>query len=121
MTYHLKLSQLLLIDKEQSEAKQSKSSHSEQSEQFILQIFSFPVFVAETFFLEIIERQNSRGFGGGNIRALAQSIILMNYLTSLREKWESGKMKSPESSHWNSGEKSPNKQHSADNLCEATA
>ena len=89
----------ILIDKEQSEAQPNKTSHSEQSEQFILQIFSFPVFLAETFFLEIIERQNSRGFGGGNIRALAQSIILMNDLASLREMLESGKMKSPEKSH----------------------
>ena len=39
------------------------------------QIFSFPLFGVDTFFLEIIQRQNSRGFGGGNIRALAQSII----------------------------------------------
>ena len=86
----------ILIDKEQSEANQSKTADSEQSDQFILQIFSSPVFGAETFFLEIIERRNSRGFGGGNIRALAQSIILMNDMTSLREKLESGKMWSKE-------------------------
>ena len=47
----------------------------EEDEVFLLQIFSFPLFEVDTFFLEIIQRQNSRGFGGGNIRALAQSII----------------------------------------------
>ena len=83
----------ILIDKEQSETRPANTFDSEEIEQFILQIFSFPLFGAETFFLEIIERKNSRGFGGGNIRALAQSIILMNELTGLREKFESGKMK----------------------------
>ena len=43
---------------------------------FILQLFSFPLFgPTDTFFLEIIQRHNSRGFGGGNIRALAESIV----------------------------------------------
>ena len=42
---------------------------------YLLQIFSFPIFDTNTFFLEIIQRQGSRGFGGGNIRALAASII----------------------------------------------
>ena len=43
----------------------------------MLQIFSFPLFQRDTFFLEIIQRHNSSGFGSGNIRALAQSIIEM--------------------------------------------
>merc|ERR1719192_2869690 len=60
----------ILIDKEQTDGEE------EESQQFILQIFSFPVFDADTFFLEIIQRQNSRGFGGGNIRALAESLIV---------------------------------------------
>ena len=42
---------------------------------YLLQIFSFPIFGANTFFLEIIQRQGSKGFGGGNIRALAMSIV----------------------------------------------
>ena len=89
----------ILIDKEQSEAKPSNTFDSEEFEQFILQIFSFPLFGAETFFLEIIERRNSRGFGGGNIRALAQSIILMNDLATLRENLESGNVKIQERPH----------------------
>ena len=48
----------------------------DQESVFILQLFSFPLFgPTDTFFLEIIQRHNSRGFGGGNIRALAESII----------------------------------------------
>ena len=42
---------------------------------FLLQIFSFPVFDANTFFMEVIQRRGSTGFGGGNIRALAMSIV----------------------------------------------
>ena len=73
----------ILIDKEQTDGEE------EESQQFILQIFSFPVFDADTFFLEIIQRQNSRGFGGGNIRALAHSIIEFK---RQREKFLSAKM-----------------------------
>ena len=70
----------ILIDKEETEVRQEKptkmfSISDEEEEVFLLQIFSFPLFEVDTFFLEIIQRQNSRGFGGGNIRALAQSII----------------------------------------------
>ena len=39
------------------------------------QIFSHPLFAEDTFFLELIQRRGSRGFGGGNILALAQSIL----------------------------------------------
>lgn len=46
-------------------------------ENYLLQLFSFPLFGKNTFFLEIIQRQGSRGFGGGNIRALSQSIVLL--------------------------------------------
>jgi 4-hydroxyphenylpyruvate dioxygenase len=42
---------------------------------YILQIFVRPLFHADTFFMELIQREGSRGFGAGNIRALAQSII----------------------------------------------
>ena len=48
-----------------------------ESDNYLLQIFSFPLFQTNTFFLEIIQRHNSSGFGSGNIRALAQSIIEM--------------------------------------------
>jgi 4-hydroxyphenylpyruvate dioxygenase len=42
---------------------------------YILQIFVRPLFHADTFFMELIQREGSRGFGAGNIRALAHSII----------------------------------------------
>ena len=39
---------------------------------YILQIFSYPLFRSETFFLECIQREGSRGFGAGNIREYSQ-------------------------------------------------
>ena len=57
----------ILIDPEHTDNK--------VNDNYLLQIFSFPVFDENTFFLEIIQRQGSQGFGGGNIRALAMSII----------------------------------------------
>ena len=41
-----------------------------------MQIFTKPVFGQDTFFLEVLERRGAKGFGAGNITALAQSIIL---------------------------------------------
>lgn len=45
---------------------------------FLIQIFTMPLFfpLQNTFFLEILERRGARGFGSGNITALAKSIIL---------------------------------------------
>lgn len=43
---------------------------------FLMQIFTKPIFKEETFFLEVLERRGARGFGAGNITALAKSIIL---------------------------------------------
>lgn len=45
---------------------------------FLIQIFTKPLFfpLQNTFFLEILERRGARGFGSGNITALAKSIIL---------------------------------------------
>ena len=43
---------------------------------YLLQIFSKPLFEDDTFFLEVIQRQGSRGFGSGNIKALALSMAL---------------------------------------------
>ena len=43
---------------------------------YLLQIFSKPIFEVDTFFLEVIQRQGSRGFGSGNIKALAMSMAL---------------------------------------------
>ena len=52
----------------------------------LLQIFAKPVFQDETFFLEVIQRQGSRGFGSGNIRALAMSIAIENNKKSKEER-----------------------------------
>lgn len=41
---------------------------------YLLQIFTLPVFEQETFFFEVIERRGARGFGSGNVTALARSI-----------------------------------------------
>ena len=41
---------------------------------FLLQIFTLPIFQEETFFLEVVQRQGARGFGAGNVTALAKSI-----------------------------------------------
>ena len=46
------------------------------SNKFLMQIFTKPVFGQDTFFLEVLERRGAKGFGAGNITALAQSIIL---------------------------------------------
>ena len=41
----------------------------------LVQIFSRPFFEGkDTFFLEVLERKGARGFGAGNISALAKSI-----------------------------------------------
>ena len=64
----------ILIDKDildNSEEEEDRSGGSS----YILQIFVRPLFHADTFFMELIQREGSRGFGAGNIRALAHSII----------------------------------------------
>lgn len=43
-------------------------------ERFLLQIFTLPLFKEETFFMEVVQRQGARGFGAGNVTALARSI-----------------------------------------------
>ncbi|XP_064097783.1 4-hydroxyphenylpyruvate dioxygenase-like isoform X1 [Macrobrachium nipponense] len=45
---------------------------------YLLQVFTGPVFDEDTFFLEVIQRRGARGFGAGNITALARSIMLHN-------------------------------------------
>ncbi|KAL7637045.1 UNVERIFIED_CONTAM: hypothetical protein RMT77_012803 [Armadillidium vulgare] len=51
---------------------------------YLLQIFTFPIFEKETFFLEVIERYGANGFGAGNIKALAISIA--RYQEELKNK-----------------------------------
>ncbi len=38
----------------------------------LVQIFTRPLFAEDTFFLEVLERDGARGFGAGNITALAR-------------------------------------------------
>ena len=52
---------------------------------FLIQIFTKPIFGVDTFFLEVLERRGARGFGAGNITALAKSIIL--YQTQLNNNY----------------------------------
>uniref|UniRef100_H3DQ24 4-hydroxyphenylpyruvate dioxygenase n=1 Tax=Tetraodon nigroviridis TaxID=99883 RepID=H3DQ24_TETNG len=42
--------------------------------QYLLQVFTKPLFSEDTFFLELIERKGATGFGEGNIRALWRSV-----------------------------------------------
>ncbi|TRY59417.1 hypothetical protein DNTS_004319 [Danionella cerebrum] len=42
--------------------------------QYLLQVFTKPLFDEDTFFLELIERRGASGFGEGNIRALWRSV-----------------------------------------------
>lgn len=41
---------------------------------YLLQIFTKPLQARPTFFIEIIQRRNARGFGGGNVKALFEAI-----------------------------------------------
>lgn len=56
----------------------SKVCNGTHDDSYLLQTFTKPLFERETFFLEVIERRGARGFGSGNILALAQSIMAMN-------------------------------------------
>ena len=53
-------------------------SNEENNSNYLIQIFTKPIFGPnqDTFFLEVLERRGAKGFGSGNIIALAQSIIL---------------------------------------------
>ncbi|NXJ89291.1 HPDL protein, partial [Corythaixoides concolor] len=44
------------------------------SQEYLMQIFTHPVFSEETFFLELIDRRGAQGFGEGNIRALWKAV-----------------------------------------------
>ncbi|XP_063156185.1 4-hydroxyphenylpyruvate dioxygenase-like protein [Candoia aspera] len=46
--------------------------------QYLMQIFTKPLFTEETFFIELIERYGATGFGEGNVRALWKSV--QNYM-----------------------------------------
>ena len=66
-----------MIDREQEEEEEMPG--------FLLQIFTKPVFEVDTFFMEIIERKGATGFGAGNIKALALSIIEMQKRVTMKK------------------------------------
>jgi len=69
----------ILIDKEDEiyENDTNSDNYNLENNKYILQLFTHPLFASDTFFLELIQRHGARGFGAGNIKALAQSIILL--------------------------------------------
>lgn len=46
----------------------------EEGEWYLMQVFSKPLQNRPTFFIEIIQRENAKGFGSGNIRALYAAV-----------------------------------------------
>ena len=66
----------LLVDSEVDFCNGSGNITSKQYTNILIQIFTKPLFEQNTFFLEVLERRGARGFGAGNITALAKSIIL---------------------------------------------
>ena len=46
----------------------------EEEEGYLYQVFTEPVFDSRTFFFELIQRDNARGFGAGNVRALWRAL-----------------------------------------------
>uniref|UniRef100_A0A8C5QJF6 4-hydroxyphenylpyruvate dioxygenase n=1 Tax=Leptobrachium leishanense TaxID=445787 RepID=A0A8C5QJF6_9ANUR len=53
---------------------------------YLLQVFAEPLFSKDSFYLELIERQDAEGFGEGNIRALWRA--LKDFLDSTNQKEE---------------------------------
>ncbi|NXG46822.1 HPDL protein, partial [Psilopogon haemacephalus] len=44
------------------------------SQEYLMQIFTHPIFSEDTFFLELIDRRGAPGFGEGNIQALWKAV-----------------------------------------------
>ncbi|NXF86320.1 HPDL protein, partial [Eubucco bourcierii] len=44
------------------------------SQEYLMQIFTHPIFSEDTFFLELIDRRGAPGFGEGNIQALWRAV-----------------------------------------------
>ena len=60
------------------DAEADFNQQNSDAQNVLVQVFTKPVFGPDqdTFFLEVLERRGAKGFGAGNITALAQSIIL---------------------------------------------
>ncbi len=46
----------------------------EDKEGYLMQVFSKPLQSRPTFFIEVIQRENAKGFGSGNIKALYEAV-----------------------------------------------
>lgn len=66
----------ILLDTEADVLTETEKNEDKKS--YLMQVFTGPLFDENTFFLEVIQRRGARGFGAGNIKALAKSIILHN-------------------------------------------
>ena len=66
----------LLLDAEVDFCDDYNKIPKQKPKNILIQIFTKPLFDENTFFLEILERRGARGFGAGNITALAKSILL---------------------------------------------
>ncbi|NXT24777.1 HPDL protein, partial [Syrrhaptes paradoxus] len=66
----------ILLDTTVSGDKGQPGAHAPESpsQEYLMQIFTHPIFSEETFFLELIERRGALGFGEGNIRALWKAV-----------------------------------------------
>ena len=74
----------LLLDSEADPDDDGDEGNIEPSA--LVQIFTRPLFDEDTFFLEVLERRGrARGFGAGNIRALAKSILLQQKEDDIRD------------------------------------
>ncbi|KAM9007832.1 4-hydroxyphenylpyruvate dioxygenase-like protein [Ara ararauna] len=63
----------ILLDTTASRDKGTDAAES-PSREYLMQIFTHPIFAEETFFLELIDRRGASGFGEGNIRALWKAV-----------------------------------------------
>ncbi|CAG7731976.1 unnamed protein product [Allacma fusca] len=55
------------------------------TQKYLMQIFTHPIFNRDTFFLEVIQRKGARGFGVGNVTALARSVNAYQQLLQNQE------------------------------------
>ncbi|XP_013783055.1 4-hydroxyphenylpyruvate dioxygenase-like protein [Limulus polyphemus] len=61
----------ILLDSEADPAVETRYA---SGHRYLMQIFTLPLFDRETFFLEVLQRHGARGFGAGNVMALARSV-----------------------------------------------
>lgn len=62
----------VLTDNEADVFENNNDNNDEEC--YLMQVFTYPIFQQDTFFLEVIQRRGARGFGIGNVTALARSV-----------------------------------------------